>query len=160
MKSRDSKKITIYIILITVLTAIDQLTKLIFTNKSYFENSLISINYTQNLGSAFGIFSQVPYYQQIIAILSVIVLVFLFIKYRDFTKTKLMQFSYILIVSGIISNLIDRVFFFYVRDFISIKYLFIFNLADLCLTLGVIGLILHEILSENKTLKSKNKIEN
>lgn len=143
--------------LISILFIIDITTKAIFTNKQYLTNTIspIFIQYTQNYGSAFSMFSSVPYYQTIIAIFSIIILIGL-IKYKNlFTKTKLESYSYLLIMAGILGNFYDRIFFGYVRDFIAIKNLFIFNIADIYLTLGV-GLILYQEFKPKKKQKSNS----
>ena len=61
--------------------------------------------------------------------------------------TSLEKISYILLTGGIVGNLIDRIIYGYVVDylrFIIFGYNFpIFNLADICITLGVILLIIN-----------------
>jgi signal peptidase II len=128
-----------------ILFIIDILTKYIFTNKSYFETSLIFIKYSQNYGSAFSTFSNVSYYNFIIIFLSFLVLYFLFKNINEFKQNKLTRFSYYFLISGIFGNLFDRIFFGFVRDFIGLKYLFIFNIADVYLTLAVLLFIYSEV---------------
>jgi signal peptidase II len=132
------------IIISFILFLIDILTKYYFTNKSYFENSLIYIQYSQNLGSAFSMFSNLNYYNYLIIILSFMVLYFLFKNIDEFKDSNLTKISFYLLISGIFGNLFDRIFFGFVRDFIGLKYLFIFNIADVYLTLAVMFFVYFE----------------
>lgn len=135
-----------------ILFLIDILTKYYFTNKSYFTNSLIYIKYSQNFGSAFSMFSSLNYYNYLIVILSFLVLYFLFKNIDEFKNHKLTKISFYLLIAGIFGNLFDRIFFGFVRDFIGLKYLFIFNIADVYLTLAVMIFIYYEF--KNSTLFS------
>ena len=67
-----------------------------------------------------------------------------------------------LIISGAIGNLIDRIFLGYVRDFISIRlFSFVFNIADLWVTLGVIFFVINLIMSIFRDKKKdKSNVEN
>lgn len=120
------------------LLLLDLITKYIFTNKYFFENSFINIQFSKNFGSAFSMFSNYSYYNYIIILLSFIILYFLFINLKEFKQNKLSRYSFYFLIPGILGNLYDRIFFGYVRDFIGLKYLFIFNIADVYLTLSVI----------------------
>jgi signal peptidase II len=63
-----------------------------------------------------------------------------------------------LIVTGLLSNLIDRIFRGYVVDFIDFKFWPVFNVADSLITIGVVWLgitILFDKDDEKKTLKQK-----
>lgn len=156
-RNNMDKKNLIYATILLVF--IDQLTKWLFEGKYYFDNFLISIKSTANKGSAFSLFSNIDIYNYLILSFSIIVLIAI-IYY--ITKIKQNAKSYLIIIffiSGLIGNFIDRISYGYVRDFISIKYLFIFNIADVYLTLAAILLILYEV-SENKTLKTKNSKRN
>jgi signal peptidase II len=127
-----------------ILFLLDILTKYFFTGKSYFKGSLVYIEYSQNYGSAFSMFSGYDFYNYLIIILSFVVLYFLFKNVNEFTKTKLSMVAFYLLISGILGNLFDRVVFGYVRDFIGLKYLFIFNFADVYLSVAVILYICYE----------------
>ena len=130
----------------TIFIILDLFTKHIFTNKEYMIGS-IGINYTQNTGAAFSILQG----QTIILALVSLLVIFLIIKYYKTFKVKL---PLILILSGTIGNLVDRLFFGYVRDFIAISIWPTFNLADTFITIGVFWLI-YLIWKEEKTYKSK-----
>jgi signal peptidase II len=158
MVEKITKNTYIATSIIMLLIIIDQITKFLFTDKTYLKNFLIHIQYTQNTGSSFGIFSQANYYTQIIIILSIIVTAILAYNYKKFKKDKFLLLFFIFASSGIIANTIDRLIFGFVRDFIALKYLFIFNLADLYITLAIIFLLIREY-SENKYLKNE-KIHN
>ncbi|MCD4666480.1 signal peptidase II [archaeon] len=107
------------ILIIIILTLLDQITKHFFVNV---------INY----GAAFGILQG---YTWLFILVSFIV-IFVCVKYY---KVKELRLSLTFILAGTIGNLIDRVFFGYVRDFIDFKIWPVFNLAD---TYNIIGLIL------------------
>lgn len=150
-KLQNKKFIQTTVIFTIILTLIDILTKYIFTNKTYFQDSLIYIHYIQNFGSAFSMFSNISIYNTLIIILSLIVLTILIKYYSEFkSSSKLSQITYILILSGLLGNLFDRIIFGHVRDFIGLKYLFIFNIADVYLTFAVIFYIYLEYIQKQK----------
>ena len=131
---------------IASLFILDVLTKTIFTNQQFFEGSWIFIRYTENFGSSFGLFASIPYYTQIIFTLSFIALAILLATFRRFTgnKSNLLAYFFIFLTSGLLGNTFDRVIFGFVRDFIGLKGLFIFNFADLYITIAAILIIIYE----------------
>lgn len=155
MKFLKFKKNILNIIIILILFFLDILTKYLFTNKIFFKNSIIYIQFVKNFGSSFGIFSNIKYYNLIIIILSIFTIFLLIYKKNYFFKNKYLKISQLLFICGILSNLYDRIFFGFVRDFIAIKYFFIFNLADLYIFLAFTIFLFFE----NKKESSK-KIKN
>ena len=143
MKKDKCQNYKIYLSIFLLVLA-DIITKYIFTNSIFFNDFFISINYTKNYGSSLGIFANVFYYNILIIILSTIILFFLIYSKKYFTRNKFLKIAYILFISGIIGNGYDRLIFGYVRDYIALKYLFVFNLADLYLTLAFIAYIIYE----------------
>ena len=138
------------IILSVLVLIIDQISKLIVV-KSLDQNSSIEViksffylTRTNNTGAAFSILLGKRILLIIITIL-VLIYVFYYLKKNKVTN-KLEMLSYSLIIGGSLGNLIDRVIYGYVIDFLSFKigtYNFpIFNLADTSLTIGVILLII------------------
>ena len=110
-----------------MMTIIDQISKLVVrTFLSLFETvtiipSFLNITYVQNTGAAFSILEGK---QWIFVLASLIVLVGIiyYLKNRTLSKVDVIIFS--LLMSGIIGNLIYRIFFHYVTDFIEFIILF------------------------------------
>lgn len=113
-----------YYILISLIILIDQLLKHISQFK------------TNNYGASFNILSSNPIILIVISISAIIFFLVLFY------KTKADKLALSLLISGAMSNLIDRIFLGYIIDYIRIPYLFSFNLADLSNTTGLIILIM------------------
>lgn len=149
--SKEEKIFNYYILAVSIflLVIFDQISKYLFVDKLFFKNSLIYIKYSKNFGSAFSIFSNFENYNIFIIFLSILVLSLFIYNYKYFLKNKLLYFSYIFAISGILGNLIDRIFLGFVQDFIGFKYLFIFNFADVYLNLALILFIISEFRNKN-----------
>jgi len=158
------KKKTSYIVILIIFVisiVLDLVTKVLIQN--YFEagndsihviKGFFEITYLKNTGAAFGMFGDSTLALTIVSI----VFVALFVLYDIFCHSNSIWYSMgiSLIVGGAIGNMIDRIFLGYVRDFISIKlFSFVFNLADLFITVGVIAFVIHFIISTIKETKDK-----
>ena len=88
----------------------------------------------------------------------IIFLINIFLIYLLFQSKSMPNYLIAIIVGGALGNLFDRIYYNAVPDFIDIHignfHWFIFNVADIFITLGIIGLILNELLQ--KGLNSKN----
>ncbi len=127
-----SKKEYFLVILILVLIGIDRTTKYLSIDKSF-----SIINYTKNTGALFGLFKG---NMLILIILSIIILIFI-LYLLIFLEIK-QKIALIFIFSGILSNLIDRIFYGYVTDFIDLKFWPVFNFADVFGIIGITMLII------------------
>ena len=123
-----------YIFLLIILIFLDQISKYFFKNKNFF-----IFNYTENTGAAFSILKNQINLLIIISIIVALIIIYYLIK----SKQKRLELSLIFILSGTLGNLIDRISFKYVRDFIDLKIWPIFNLADIYNVLGFIILIIY-----------------
>ena len=118
-----------------------------------FLSKFLNIKLIWNEGIAFGLFSfQESYLYNILTvmILSVIsIIFFMMIKNQGFRK-----YSLIMIFGGALGNLYDRIFYKGVPDFIDFHvadyHWFIFNIADIFISIGVILMIFLEIVDNNK----------
>lgn len=98
--------------------------------------------YAENTGIAFSL----PVAHSILIPLSVLVLGFLtWTLVTEKNMSKLRYMSFVMILIGAIGNLIDRIFFGFVTDFISVMSFPIFNLADMFISVGVILFISDEV---------------
>lgn len=118
---------------------IDLISKSIFTGKYYgVLEGVFSIFYTENTGAGFSVLSNSTILLTVITAVVLIGLIALNIFVKPQTKTYSIGMG--LVLAGAVGNLIDRVFFGYVRDFIKLEFIDfpIFNFADICLTIGAI----------------------
>ena len=161
-----SKKFIINLIFISVIFITDRISKIYILKIAELENSLdiyvtpyLNFYLIWNKGIAFGLFSfdQSFIYRIITLIISVIILIiFLMIINNNGFK----KYSLISIFGGSISNLFDRIYYSAVPDFIDLHinnyHWFIFNVADIFITVGVICLIYAEIF-DNKREKKQDE---
>jgi len=147
---RDSiKRVTLCLIVIALVSASDQLSKLWIRAHLELGESLsitdrLSLIYIGNTGSAFGLLAKQTF---LIIIISIAALLFilLFLRYLS-PATTLSIVSIGLIMGGAVGNLIDRLRFGYVTDFIYFRlwgnfHWPAFNIADAAITVGVFVLI-------------------
>lgn len=109
---------------------------------------LLGFSYLENRGAAFGIFQNKLIFLVIITSIVMLVIIYFIIKYKP--KSNLLRFSLMLIVSGAIGNLIDRLYYNFVVDFIVIHYKDVyyfptFNVADMLVVVGTILLAIYII---------------
>ena len=120
-----------FISLAILIIIIDQITKF-FTKNTYVKLfDFFQINYVENTGALFGI---LPGFKILFIISSVICIIVLFI-WTHHEKKYWLPLS--LITAGIMGNLIDRIFFGYVKDFLDFMIWPVFNLADASICIGV-----------------------
>ena len=115
--------------------------------------SFFNFNLIWNEGIAFGLFSfdEKLYYNFLTIFIYLITVIIIWLMFRSSGFEKL---SYIMIIGGSFGNIFDRVFYSAVPDFIDIHinnfHWFIFNVADIFITLGILFLISIEILGIKK----------
>ncbi len=159
------KKRTSYIIILSIIIVgivLDLVSKHFFalrfetnSQKIVVIPNLFEFVFVKNTGAAYGIFGDSTVMLSVVSILFIIgfVLFDIFNHKNDW----LYIFGIGLILSGAIGNLVDRLFLGYVRDFISIKlFSFVFNLADLFITAGVICFLVYLLISLIKEKKEKS----
>ncbi len=101
-----------------------------------------------NTGVAFGMFQGM---QPVLALLSLLVSIAIIYYYPRISQDDwTLRLALGLQLGGALGNLIDRIFFGHVTDFISVGTFPVFNVADSCITVGVIVLILGVYLQDRK----------
>ena len=148
------------IIIILVIFFLDRFTKIYLINLEssgvevdFYINSFLNFYLVWNTGVGFGLASldaNIYYHILTFIILLInVVLVYLLIKIKT-------NYTYLiaLILGGSLGNLFDRIYYYAVPDFIDVHlgnyHWFIFNIADIFITIGIIGLILFEIFKKDK----------
>jgi len=147
------------LLFIFILFLVDRITKYLIVTYSHPSGELIvpltsflKINLIWNSGIAFGLLSfQDDFYYNIltaIIIFITLILSYLMIKSNDVEKA-----GFCLIIGGSLGNIFDRIYYSSVVDFIDFHvnnfHWFIFNVADMFITIGVIILIVLEIFKKN-----------
>ena len=155
-----SKNFYISLIIIISIFALDRISKLyvIYESKKMYmtelyESKYLNITLIWNEGIAFGLFSfdQNNLYNLltlIIALITIVILIMI-INSQGFKK-----YALLMILGGALGNLFDRIIYKAVPDFIDFHieefHWFIFNVADIFITIGVIFMILIELNSNNQ----------
>ena len=158
-------KVLLNSIIILIIFFIDRIFKIYILEIAELENkvdiyitSYLNFYLIWNKGVAFGLFS---FEQNIIyhLISFVIFIISIVLIYMITKSDKLKKYSLILILGGALGNLFDRIYYSAVPDFIDLHikghHWFIFNVADIFITIGVICLIYAEIIV-NKKVKKQN----
>ena len=119
-------------------------------------SKFLNIRLIWNEGIAFGLlsFNDKIIYNLLTLIIFIIILIIFFMALKSYGLKK---YSLLMILGGALGNVYDRIFYGAVPDFIDFHignfHWFIFNVADIFITLGVIFMIIIEITGNNKNKK-------
>ena len=160
------KKFSLNLILLSTIFLIDRLTKLYILKLAEIENSVdvyltsyLNLYLIWNKGVAFGLLSinESMIYNTITVIIGIIIVIILFMLWRN---DNIQRYFLILIAGGALGNFYDRIIYTAVPDFIDLHFngfhWFVFNVADIFITVGVFCLILVELFYNNKIINEKN----
>ena len=165
LKEYLNKKFYFNSSIVLIIFLLDRITKKVVIHlnqenfgQQIFSSEYLNINLIWNQGIAFGLFSfNENYVYNILTTLIafVILVILIMILKNDGFK----RFSLLMIMGGALGNLYDRIFFSAVPDFFDFHvgnfHWFIFNVADIFITIGVIFMILIEFTDINK--KNENE---
>jgi len=129
-----------------IIVFLDQLTKYLIRMNFQLNQSvpliknIFHMTYVTNTGSAFGLFKRInPFF----ILFSVVVIIAIFYYLRKIAgNEKPLQFAVGLLLGGTIGNLIDRILYGAVTDFIDFRIWPVFNFADSAVTISVMLLVL------------------
>lgn len=159
IKLSDKKKLIFISIIVLSIFFLDQITKKIIIEHFNLRNQIINVTSFLNFdliwndGVAFGLlgFEDTNLYNLVNVIIGLVILVILYLilKTKDFSI-----YFYAMILGGALGNYSDRIRFSAVPDFIDFHinnyHWFVFNIADIFVTLGIICLIYLEIIDKKK----------
>jgi len=152
------------IFIVVILFFIDRATKFFFINLQsigtevdFYIFPFLNFLLVWNTGIAFGLASLEAniYYHILTTVIAVIniILIYFLLKSKD-----IYTYFLTLIIGGSLGNLFDRIYYYAVPDFIDLHlgnyHWFVFNIADIFITAGIIGLILVELLKKEKVSKN------
>ncbi len=154
------KNLLINSLLVSSIFLLDRLSKIYVINLSeklsgyeLFFTKYLNIRLIWNEGIAFGLFSfdEQTFYNFLTVLISIIILLIIFMIIKN---KGLKKYSLLMILGGALGNIFDRIFYNAVPDFIDIHvgdfHWFIFNVADIFITVGVFFMIFLELTDNNK----------
>ena len=155
-----TKSFIINSLLVFSIFLLDRLSKIyviyldkINLNSEIFSSKFLNIHLIWNKGIAFGLFSfdQDKFYSFLTIFIFVIVIIILFMIFKS---RGIIKYALLMILGGALGNLYDRMSFKAVPDFIDFHigdlHWFIFNVADIFISIGVIVMIIYELIDNNK----------
>ena len=152
----NKKKIYLFVFVLVLFT-IDKISKILILKNSSSEiyiNSFLNFSLVWNSGISFGILQIEPniFYLLISIIITAINLILI---YWMLTSSNYLESIFIsIILGGALGNLFDRYYYSSVPDFIDLHYesfhWFTFNIADIFITIGIIGLIIIDLFKIKK----------
>jgi signal peptidase II len=107
--------------------------------------NVLHLTLVHNTGTAFGLFQDKNLFFVVLSAVVIIGLTLLLFKERKKAGSFSSWAPLVLLLGGAVGNLIDRLRFGYVVDFIDFRFWPVFNLADSCITVGIIWLLLTSI---------------
>ena len=165
MRKIRLKKFSLSLLFLITVFIIDRLTKLYILNLAEVKNSVdiyvtsyLNLYLIWNKGIAFGLFSmnESIVYNFITIIIAIIILIIFFMMWKN---DNIQRFFLAIVAGGALGNFYDRIIYTAVPDFIDIHFQgfhwFVFNVADIFITIGVFCLILVELFNNNKIINEK-----
>jgi len=152
-----------YVVGIIIIFILDQVSKLIIMNTINLNHSVkvignfFKLTYTHNDGAAFGMFGGKTLF---ILLVSILILGYLLYElFRNKKNLLIMDISLVMIIGGLLGNLLDRLYFGYVRDFFDFNIFgydaAIFNVGDIAIVIGAFIFFISVFL-EGKNENSNN----
>tara|TARA_B100000427_G_scaffold273256_1_gene240914 strand:- start:296 stop:799 length:504 start_codon:yes stop_codon:yes gene_type:complete len=165
MFKNNKKKLILSLLVILVIFALDRISKLYILNLAEVENNMdiyinsyLNFHLIWNTGIGFGLFSsENNFYYNLISILIFIINIIIIIMIFQTKDYRILFLT--MILGGSLGNFFDRIYYRAVPDFIDLHYInfhwFIFNVADIFITIGIICLIIVEFILNNKQLDNE-----
>ena len=151
-------------IIILIIFFLDRISKLFVIhqdklnfNSEIYSSKFLNIHLIWNEGIAFGLFSfSEDYLYNFLTFLILVVIIFIIFMIQK--SDLLRKYALLLVLGGALGNFYDRIIYRAVPDFIDFHianfHWFIFNVADIFITLGILFMIIIELF--NKEIKNEN----
>ncbi len=99
----------------------------------------LHITYVRNTGIAFGLLAGRGWL--LIVLQALVIILLLFLKISFFPSQLFINLCFVALLAGATGNLMDRILYGYVVDFIDVGFWPVFNLADIFIVVGALGLV-------------------
>ena len=116
---------------------------------------LVDLTYLENRGAIFGSMQDQRWF--LIGFTSLVLIIGFVVLFKYMKRSKVLSLAITLFLAGGIGNLIDRVRLSYVVDMFEFKFMnfAIFNVADICVTLAFVLLVIYAVFIDPKIEKAK-----
>lgn len=150
MRYAKTKKVIISLLIAFLIVVLDQLTKFHismimtpYSDEKKVLSDLLVLRYIKNSGAAWGSFSSMTTVLIVVSIVLIIGLGYYYFKIINDDEKRVLRVLIAFVIGGAIGNLIDRVRFGYVIDFIYVKCINfpVFNVADIFVTVSMFVMI-------------------
>jgi len=146
-QSPNGARLRYYIVIVgtaAIVIGVDHITKwLIVQNIRLYQSvgasGFISLHHVENSGAAFGLF---PQFQGLYLVVAAVVVLYILFAGHHFGSTWPRQAVLGLILGGAVSNGVDRLTQGHVVDFIDVHWWPVFNVADMCIVVGILLAVL------------------
>ena len=166
MNKINLKNFYLNLVIFLIVFVLDRSTKLYILNLAEIDTGVdvyitpyLNLFLIWNKGIAFGLFSIDAniIYNSITVLIGLIIITILFMMLKN---NNIQSYFFALVVGGALGNFYDRIVYMSVPDFIDLHFYgfhwFVFNVADIFITIGVFCLILVELFINNKNINEKN----
>tara|TARA_B100000470_G_scaffold208874_1_gene185954 strand:- start:191 stop:691 length:501 start_codon:yes stop_codon:yes gene_type:complete len=165
MKKLSLKKLLIYFLIVSFIFFLDRITKIYILNLAemngsidIFVNNFLNIILVWNSGIGFGLLSfEKDFIYNLIT--SLIIFINIIIVYLAINSNNSKSYFFVMILGGSLGNLFDRIYYSAVPDFIDLNYnnfhWFVFNVADIFITIGILCLIFVELFFNKRELDNE-----
>jgi signal peptidase II len=157
----------LYFLAAALLVVLDQVVK--FLVRAYiplhesipFLPHLMNLTYVQNTGAAFSSFSEHTWMLAVVSAVASLVLAAVLAQ-KKYPIHPFGRWALAAVLAGAVGNLIDRVAFGFVTDMFQTTFIHfaVFNVADICVVLGGIALVIYYLFLENRLLKKGDGDDN
>lgn len=148
MSKKKRNRLLLDVLVLVLLIGADQITKYFAIVKLKNQPAIpiipnvFELNYLENRGAAFGLLQNQKFFFLFSGVIILFVILFVLFKIPEKKKYRLLHVFLVMIIGGGVGNMIDRIRFDYVVDFLSFVLINfpIFNVADMYVTISMAGL--------------------
>ena len=165
MRNLSLKKTILYLLIVIIIFFLDRISKLYILNIAekdgfvdIYVNNFLNIILVWNSGIGFGLLSfEKAFIYNLIT--SLIIFINIIIVYLAINSNNSKSYFFVMILGGSLGNLFDRIYYSAVPDFIDLNYnnfhWFVFNVADIFITIGILCLIFVELFFNKRELDNE-----
>jgi len=129
-----NKSFAYFLLLGILVLIVDRITKLL----------ALQGQHVKNYGLLFGLFSNLELRWIFVVIIVAVLIFFVYVlNLKEVRKSSLLQLGLFLMIAGLLGNLIDRIFYGFIIDFVKLSVISTFNVSDISITIGALLVVFY-----------------